>query len=162
PAEAAYLEANACGREPQPGLALLRLQQGDADAAAGTLRRVLAECSDPLGRARLLPAYAEVMLACGGVEAARRASDDLESIGAVCRSTMLAAMSAGVRGAVELAEGDAQAALVSLRGALLGWQDLGAPYEAARTRLLLSRACRALGDVDTAALELDATRSAFA
>jgi DNA-binding NarL/FixJ family response regulator len=75
---------------------------------------------------------------------------------------MLAAMVEQARGAVDLAEGDAQAALGSLRRALQQWLDLGAPYEAARVRTLVGLACRALGDEDTAAMELEAARSAFA
>jgi DNA-binding NarL/FixJ family response regulator len=41
------------------------------------------------------------------------------------------------------------------------WHELDAPYEAARARVLLGLACRALGDADGAAMELDAARSAF-
>ena len=74
---------------------------------------------------------------------------------------MLRAIVEHVRGAVELAEGDAAGALVSLRGALKAWQELGAPYETARTRVLVGRACRALGDDDTAALELEAAGDVF-
>jgi DNA-binding NarL/FixJ family response regulator len=161
-AEAAYLEANAYGREPQPGLALLRLLQGDVEAAAGAARRALGECTDPLGRARLLPAYADIMLACGSVGEARSASEELDGIVAACPSAMLGAIGSRVRGAVELAEGDPHAALVSLRAALAGAQGIGAPYEAARARVLLGLGCRALGDEDTAALELEAAREAFA
>ena len=71
---------------------------------------------------------------------------------------MLGAMAAQARGAVELAEGDARAALVALRRARRAWQELEAPYEAARVRVLVGLACRALGDEDAAALELDAAR----
>jgi DNA-binding NarL/FixJ family response regulator len=48
-----------------------------------------------------------------------------------------------------------------LRRAFDSWQELGAPYEAARTRLLLARACGVLGDEDGATLEFDAARRAF-
>jgi len=75
---------------------------------------------------------------------------------------MLAAMVAQAEGAVDLAEGGARSALVSLRRALQVWQDLEAPYEAARARMLVGLACRALGDDDTAAMELDAARGVFA
>ena len=70
-------------------------------------------------------------------------------------------MAAHARGAVELAEGDAKAALLSLRQAWQAWEELEVPYEAARVRSLIARACRTLGDADTAALELEAARSAF-
>jgi DNA-binding CsgD family transcriptional regulator len=62
---------------------------------------------------------------------------------------------------VALAEGDARVALVALRRAWQGWQEIEAPYEVARVRVLLGLACRALGDYDTAALELEAARDVF-
>jgi DNA-binding NarL/FixJ family response regulator len=75
---------------------------------------------------------------------------------------VLSAMSAQARGAVALTQGDARAALLTLRHAWEVWQELVAPYEAARVRVLLGLACRALGDADTAALELEAARGVFA
>jgi DNA-binding CsgD family transcriptional regulator len=160
-AEAAYREANRLGREPQPGLALLRLAQGDAEAAAGASRRARAETADPLRRTRLLPAQVEIMLAVGDGPAARAACDELAAIGARYESTMLSAVVERARGAVELAEGEPQAALVSFRRALTAWQELGVPYEAAVTRVQVARACHALGDDDTAELELEAARATF-
>ncbi len=161
-AEAAYREANACGREPQPGLALLRLAQGDADAAAAAIRRALAETVPPLKRSRLLPAHVEIMVSVGDLDEARRAGRELVEIAAAYPSGMLGAIAAQAQGAVELADGDARAALVRLRRAWQVWQELDAPYEAARARLLLAAACRALGDEDTASLEFEAARRAFA
>jgi DNA-binding CsgD family transcriptional regulator len=160
-AEEAYRDANAFGREPQPGLALLRLAQGDADAAAGAIRRALGEEREPLKRAAFLPAYSEIMLAAGDAEDARGACAELSEIAATIGSAMLSARAAHVRGAVALAEGDAQGALVPLRQAAQTWQELDAPYEDARVRVLIGQACRALGDDDTAELELDAARDAF-
>ena len=148
-AEAAYRDANGFGREPQPGLALLRLAQGDAETAAAAIRRALGESTEPLKRARLLPAYAEIMLAVGDIAEARRASDELAEHLTVYDSVMLRAIVEHVRGAVELAEGDARAALVDAATSLAAWQELGAPYESARTRVLVGQACRALGDDDT-------------
>jgi DNA-binding NarL/FixJ family response regulator len=74
---------------------------------------------------------------------------------------MLRAITACVQGSVELAAGDADVALVTVRRALQGWQELGAPYEAARARVLMAMACRALEDDDTARLELEAARATF-
>ena len=76
-AHAAYREASRLGFEPQPGLAMLRLADGDAKAAAATLRRALGESVDPLQRARLLPAYVEIQLALDDVEEARGACQEL-------------------------------------------------------------------------------------
>jgi ATP/maltotriose-dependent transcriptional regulator MalT len=161
-AEAAYREASRCGCEPQPGLALLRLAQGEHDAAAAAIRRAVGETTEPLRRAALLPAYVEIMLAAGEVELARSASRQLDEIAERQGCEALDAMSAHARGAVALAAGDAPAALAALRRAWLAWQQLGAPYEAARARVLVGLGCRLLGDEDTAALELEAAGDGFA
>ena len=160
-AEEAYRNANANGREPQPGLALLRLAQGNEDAAAAAMRRALGESVEPTARAALLPAFVEVMLAAGDLEEAERASAELDAIAAGYEEGALPASAAHARGAVALARGDAQTALTALRQAERTWHELEAPYESARVRALVGQACRALGDVDTAALELEAARETF-
>jgi DNA-binding CsgD family transcriptional regulator len=160
-AEEEYRDASRGGWEPQPGLALLRLAKGDTEAASAAIRRVLAETAGPSKRANLLPAYVEIMLAAGDVEEARDACHELGKITEGYLSNMLDAMFAYAQGAVALADGDAQAALVRLRRAVQAWQDLEVPYETARTRVLLGMACRALGDDDTAALELEAASGVF-
>ena len=161
PAETAYRGASRLGFEPQPGLALLRLVQGDGAAASVAIGRVVAETEAPLKRAGLLPACVEIMLAVGDLEAARQACSELDAISETHASDLLSATAAQARGAVVLADGDARAALASLRHALSMWQDLEAPYEAGRTRVLLGTACRRLGDDDAATLELEAARAVF-
>ena len=160
-AEDAYRTASRFGWEPQPGLALLRLAQGRRDAAAAAIRRVTAEAAEPLKRAGLLPAYVEIMVAAGDLDEAREACGELEKIAEGFESAMLGAMVAHARGSVELAAGEAGAALVPLRRAWEVWQELEAPYEVARARVLVAMACRALGDTDTAELELEAARDTF-
>ena len=160
-AEEAYRHASRLGLEPQPGWALLRLAQGNAAAADAAIRRALGETTDRPRRAGLLPAAVEILLANGEVRDARHACQELERIAAEYESEMLRAMHAHVRGAVELAAGDAAGALKSLREAAQVWQELEAPYEAARARMLVGQACRALGDEDAFALELGAARSLF-
>jgi DNA-binding CsgD family transcriptional regulator len=161
-AEEAYRDASRCGFEPQPGLALLRLAQGNDVAAAAAIRRVVGETTEPLKRARLLPAYVEIMLAVGDTQEALRGCDELAEISAQYKSGMLGAMLAHAEGAVALAQGDAQAALLALRRAWKVWRELEVPYEAARVRVLLGLACRALGDDETAQLELEAAHELFA
>ena len=161
-AEEAYRDASRYGREPQPGLALLRLSQGKVEAAATAIRRVLDETSAPPERARLLSACAEIMVAAGDLDAARSASDELAEIAAGYEVGILGAIVAQTQGAVELAAGEARAALPALRRAWRVWEEIEAPYEAARVRELMGAACRALGDEDAAALELEAARRAFA
>jgi len=160
-AEQAYREASRLGLEPQPGLALLRLAQGKVEAAAAAIRRAAGETTDRAARAGLLPAYIEIMLAAGDVDAARGACGELREIAAQYGTDMLQAVVAQASGTFELAAGDTGSALVSLRQAVQAWQELEAPYEVALTRVLLGRACRALGDEDGFALELDAARRLF-
>ena len=159
-AEAAYRDASRGGCEPQPGFALLRLAQGNVETAVAAIRRLVAETADPVRRAGLLPAAVEILLAAGDLAAARAARDELVELAA--RGGMLGALADRSQGAVELAAGDPHAALGSLRRAAQAWLELDAPYEAARTRELVSEACRAVGDADTATLELDAARETFA
>ncbi len=158
----AYREAGRCGREPQPGLALLRLAQGDVDAAAAAIRRALGETRVPPQRIRLLPASVEILLAAGAVEEAGGACAELERIAETRPSALLRAMATHARGAVAQAAGDHKAALVALRRAAHGWHELGIPYEAARARAQVGLACRALGDEDAAAFELEAARGVLA
>jgi DNA-binding CsgD family transcriptional regulator len=160
-AEEAYRNTRRGGYEPQPGLALLRLAQGKSDAAAGAIRRLMVETSEPSKRARLLPAYVEIMLAVGDAEAASGACAELQEIAERWEGGMMSAMAAHARGAVDLAEGDARAALVALREAGQAWRELEAPYEVARVGVLMALACRALGDDDSAAMELEAARGVF-
>jgi ATP/maltotriose-dependent transcriptional regulator MalT len=160
-AEAAYRNASRCGIEPQPGMALLRLVQGERDAAANATRRVVLATGDPLQRTRYLPAHVEVMLAVGDVDEARSAAVELEQTAARLGTDVLGAIAAHARAEICLAEGQAQAAVTPLRRAFGVWQQLGAPYLAARLRMPLARACAMLGDVEGAQLELEAARETF-
>ena len=159
-AEEAYREASQWG-PPQPGLALLRLAQGRVDAAAAAIRTALDGAQDRLARAKVLVAYVEVVLAADDVSAARTAAWELSEIAADLGMPLLQAVAAHATGAVLLAEGAPRAALATLRRAWTAWRELQAPYEAARARVLMGLACRALGDTDTAELELDAACRVF-
>ena len=160
-AEEAYREASHSGHESQPGLALLRLAQGKTEAAAAAIRRVMDETHDRATRSMLLAAYVEIMLAANDVPAARAGADELAGIAEQLEAPLLRAMAAHATGAALLAEGDGRAALTALRHAWAAWQGIEAPYEAARVRVLIGLACRALGDDDTAEMELDTARWVF-
>jgi len=160
-AEEAYRHASRHGRNPQPGLAMLRLAEGQIDVAAAAIRRTLDERQGRATRSRLLPASVEIMLAASDVETARIAASELAEIAGELDAPLLRAASAQARGAVLLAEDDARAALLQLRQAWASWQELEVPYEAARTRVLVGLAMRALGDKDEAEMELDAARWIF-
>ena len=160
-AEAAYRRASRLGRRPEPGIALLRLAQGQNEIASATLSRATDEATGIFERARLLEPLVEVVLATGSISAARLAADELVQIAGDIRAPLLTAMAERAQGAVLLAEGDPRAALASLRRSWTAWQALDAPYDAARTRVLIGLACRALDDADAATLELDAAADAF-
>lgn len=160
-AEECYRRASRLGLEPQPGMALLRLAQGQGTQAAATLRRVLAATADPLIRARLIPAWAEILLAIGSVDEARQAVAELEQIAGRFVTGILGAMASQARGELELSEGQPAPALTRLRAAFATWQEAGAPYNAARLRVRIGQACRMLGDEDGARLEFDAARIVF-
>jgi DNA-binding CsgD family transcriptional regulator len=160
-AEEAYRGASQLGREPQPGLALLRLAQERTEAATIAIRRVVGATTDRLKRMGLLPAYIEIMLAAGDVPNARNACRELEEIARNLDTGVPGAIAAEACGAVDLAEGNPQAALGSLRYAFEVWQRIDAPYAAARVRAQIGRACRALGDDEGADLEIEAATSIF-
>jgi DNA-binding NarL/FixJ family response regulator len=160
-ADHSYREASQYGQSPHPGLALLRYAQGQVDAAATTIRQALSEAQDRVSRSRLLGASVEIALAGNNVHAARTAADELAQIAADTGSPLLDALSDHAHGAVLLAEGDAATALESLRRACTRLQELDAPYDVARVRAHIGLSYRALGDDDTAEMELDAARAAF-
>jgi DNA-binding NarL/FixJ family response regulator len=160
-AEHAYEQAARFGYDPQPGLALLRIAQGRPDAAVASLRRALQEAANTSSRARLLPAYIEVLLEADILSEARQAADDFSNIAATSGSLYLSAAADHAIGSVLLAEDRPDDALAALRAAHNRWRTLETPYEAARTRLLIARCCAALGDGDAAALELKAAQNIF-
>ena len=125
------------------------------------MRRVVQAASNRLQQTRLLPAHVEVMLAAGDLDEARRACALLQDVAVELRMEVVDAMAAHALGAVRLAEGDPRAALEPLRRSFETWQKLGAPYLAAKVRVLVARACRRLGDSDGCHLEIDGARAVF-
>jgi DNA-binding NarL/FixJ family response regulator len=160
-AERAYREASRRGAEPQPGLSLLRLAQGQHEDAAASIRRIAGASGDPLLRAKFLPAFIEIMLEIGAIDDARDASEELARTARTYETEVLGAMAADAHGAVALAMGDAQEALTHLKQAFATWQKIGAPYLAARLRVRIGRACQALDDEEGAVLQWEAARGVF-
>ena len=158
----AYDEAHARGRDPQPGRALLQLQTGDAAGAATSVRSAVAAVgADPLSRAPLCAAMVEITIAAGRLDDAVAAASELEATAATYATSGLEAMAAAARGAVLLAEGQAEEALPVLREACRRWHELGAAYDAARTCVRLAEAYRALGDAVSAAAEVERAKAAY-
>lgn len=150
----AYDEAHARGRDPQPGRALLRLQQGDVTGAATSVRSALAAVGpDPLRRAPICAAAVEIALAAGRLDDATAAESELAATAAKYATSGLQAAAADARGAVLLAKGLVTEALPVLHDACRRWHELGAVCDAAGTRLRLAEAYRAFGDEVSAAAE---------
>ena len=162
-ADAAFMRAHELGADPQPGLALLRLAEGNIEAAVAGLRLPLAGEGPPtVERARLLGAQVEVSLAAEDVDSARRAASELERIASARpANTFFEACAASARAAVHLAAAEVDPALYASRRAWVLWQELKLPYETARARVLLGLASRAATDEERARMEIEAARAAF-
>jgi class 3 adenylate cyclase len=166
-AEEAYRKAKDFGREPQPGLALLRLAQGKVDAAATAIKRELGrESLDRLGRSGRLAAQIEITLAAGEIRRAREAAEELEQIADDYRigERRTPALEGAIQlawGQIRLAEHDWDGAAAALRAARETWDKVGAPYETAQARLLLGLAYRGEGDEDAAREEINASKATF-
>lgn len=159
-AEEAFRAAHAHGRDPQPGLALLRLAQDRVDVALTSLRIALETAgADRLARGRLLPAAIEVFLAARDHDAAQAASGELADLAETYRSAALRAQALHGHGLLRLAEGDPKQAVAALRGAVHHWQEVDADQEVARVRTALARAYAELGDEDAAQREAAAAHA---
>lgn len=161
-AETAYADAHRFGRDPHPGLALVWVAQGNAGAAVAALDAALASTIDPLANAKLWAALVEAAVAAGDHERAGSAADELDLAARTYASSGLLAAAHLARGRVQLATGDGAGAQRSLTAARRRWQDIGARYQVAQTRLLLAEALAAAGNEDAAARERAAAGSALA
>jgi class 3 adenylate cyclase len=170
-AEEAFLEAHELGWDAQPGLAMLRLAQGETESAASSIREALdAPMESPsqelppntsLRRAPRLAAQVEIAVAAGDLDRARWAATELDDIAETFGTKALRATAATARGAIQVADGDPASARPSYQGAVRLWHELDAPYEAARARVGLAIAHRGIGNEDAALLELRTARSIF-
>ena len=170
-AEEAFLAAHRAGWDPQPGLALVRLAQGDAATAAASIRDALEHPmrvpfkerppDTDLQRAPLLEAQVEIEIAAGDITRARSAADELTRVAARFDSKALVASASLAHGRVRLAEGDPADAERYCAEAARLWSEVGAPYEAALAQRGFADALRASGNEQLAALELEAARAAL-
>ena len=168
-AEQALLAAHHGGWDPQPGLALVRLAQGDVATASASIREALERPSrvpskelpphTDLQRAPLLEAQVEIEVAAGDIDKARSAADELQLVAARFHGKALVAGATLAQGRVRLAQGDAAGAERLCSEATRLWSEVGAPYEAAVARLVLAEALRAGGNGDRAVMERQAART---
>lgn len=160
-AELAYDQASAHGHPVQPGRALLWLGEGRANDAAAVSRRLLGEVADPVHRSGFLPAVVEIFVATGDLEAGAEVMRDLAELANSFGCSALVAAAGAASARLALAQDDPAAALPAARAGLTGWTRLGAPYEAARCRVLLGRALRLMGDQASAVGYLGEARRTF-
>jgi len=158
----AFRRAHELSREPEPGMSLLRLAQGDVAAANISIKRALTGVeSHTFSKARLLPAVVEIGLAAGDIGSVATHVDELERIAGSFRTTAVTATAEFARGRLLLAQGDASTAVARLRHAMELWHEIGAPYETARARTALGEALRADGDETAARFEFESAKAAF-
>jgi tetratricopeptide (TPR) repeat protein len=137
--------ADEAGWDPQPGLALVRLAQGNVTQAAASIREALEHplnvpskelpSNTELRRAPLLEAAVEIEIAAGELDRARSAADELEQVAARFESKALAASAALAQGRVRSARGDTTDAERHFELAARLWNEVGAPYETALARM---------------------------
>ncbi|HEY6103620.1 MAG TPA: adenylate/guanylate cyclase domain-containing protein, partial [bacterium] len=161
-AEEAFRHAHELGRDPQPGLAMLRLAEGKTAAALTAIKSAVAgEREDRLLRVRMLPALVEIAAVAQELDAAEKGLEELAATARDYGSTALEAMARSSAGTLYLGRGDQGEAIAALRQAVRLWNEIEVPYEGARARLKLAEAFRAAGDADNAALELTTARAVF-
>ncbi len=160
-AEKAYSSAGQYGRDPQPGLALLWLEQGQLSRACSAIKRALSETRQITERYACLFACLEIMLAADHKEDAAEILTDLLDKATNQDVPFLHALAAQSQGNMEVSEGEYDSALQKLREARLLWDQLNIPYRSARTRILMGQAYNGAGDPEAARMEFEAARSVF-
>lgn len=160
--EQAFERAQEWGRDPEPGLARLRLAQGNVAMARALIDRALADnISGRLGRGGLLPTQTEIALAQEDLDTAHAAVEELLAIAGAYQSNALMAVARYAQGALQLAEHRLEEAAASLRTACRLWKDSAVPHEEARCRLLLGAVHRAQGNRELGHLEVETAFAAF-
>ena len=170
-AEEAFLAAHGNSWCPQPGLALLRMAQGDVATATALINDAIAHPFDipskerpPYGglrRAPLLDAQVQIAVEADDIQTAREAANELTEIAATFDSRALVASAELAHGRVALAAGDAREAIDRTEAAALAWTEIGAPYEAAIARMVLGHARHLDGNHEGARMEWAAAHDAF-
>ena len=165
-AEEAYARSDELGRDPEPGLSLLRLAEGRLGAAVAGITRTLHEAEEPLFRFQRLPAQVEIAIAAGDLETARTAADEAEQIVdsykiASRRAPAFDATLHVAQGEIRLAEGDWNSAISAFKHARNEWKAVGAPYETARARMYLGIARTRSGDEHGGTIDLESSLATF-
>ncbi|MBJ8341863.1 hypothetical protein JGU71_23535 [Antrihabitans sp. YC3-6] len=170
-AEDAFLQAHRRAWPSLPGLALLRLEQGEADTATKLIADAVNNPPDlpwkerpPFGDLRLVPlldAQSEIAFASGDTATATRAAARLSDIGERFVSPGLAACAALATARAHMLAGDPALAIGDADIAVVRWCELDAPYEAAVARVVLGSAYAASGDAVRSRLDWQAAHAEF-
>jgi DNA-binding winged helix-turn-helix (wHTH) protein len=162
-ADEAFRRAYELGWDPQPGRAMLQVQQGKAEQALRALELSLESRSWPSRQRRLLllAHLVVVAVAAGQLDRARSALAELEADPALREAPALEALVMRARAELALAEGRRTEAIAALRRAAALWRDVGSPFAEGSLRMRLTELLRADGDLETADLELASAERAF-
>ncbi len=161
-AEGHFQSAHEHGFTALPGMAELRLREGNPEAAEQLLTDVLGqEGMGPLARARFLPALIDTELALGRTAESERALTELEQVAEMCGSIAMRSSAAHRRAALAVSDERPDDAIQNLQAAIKGWTELQMPYEAAQSRLLLAETLHSAGNDTAARLEMESARAAF-
>jgi class 3 adenylate cyclase len=161
-AEQAFREADEHGHNPEPGRSLLRLARGDPEGAWASIRRVLTDGSvGTAARTAHLPAGAEIGVAAGELDSAKRLASELDDAAAMFETSALKASASYAHGLIRLAGGEGDEAEPYFRVARTLWESTGAGYDAARAREQRGLALRLGGDEEAALWELEAAAARF-
>jgi tetratricopeptide (TPR) repeat protein len=170
-AEDAFLQAHRRSWPALPGIALLRMEQGDLTAAEQLITDAVNDPPDlpwkerpPFGDLRLVPlldAQSEIAYTRGDATTAAQAAAALRTIAARFAGKGLAAVAALATARARLLARDYSAAIAEANAAVVGWCELDAPYEAAVARVVLGCAYAAAGNAGRSRLDWQAAHAEF-
>ncbi len=162
-ARQAFEHAQEYGNECLPGLAALRLAEGDHAHAAALLAAAVAQAAaaDPLAVAQLLPVLIEAQIHGDDLDAADASLARLTEFAETFATVVPQAEAAIGAARLAAARNDLDRAATSARAAISLWRDAGLPYETAQAQHLLADVSHRAGDRAAAIVELDAALAVF-
>lgn len=160
-AEADYRAAHEVGWDPQPGHALLLLEQGNAEGAFRSLERSLLSTAWPTQQRRgiLLATLAKAAARTARTEHATAIVAELEADPRRWPHASIRALIAEAKAEIMLNEARPEEAVRELQAACSFWTEIGSAFNAAEARLSLAALLLRLDDCAGAEFELGTARS---